>query len=187
MSNVEGECFLSVTRHSINLLDIVPSPGLVQDRLERSVETGQGEPALAGFGFHPVLLADTFQQLWPPDKLRVQSANRRIAKQAEEFICEHYHDAVHLEDICRETGVGLRYLQRSIRAYFDVTLTELLESVRMEAAHRDLSKLRLEESTVTQVALDNGFTHLGRFSVAFHQRFGEKPSERLARRSGQKS
>jgi AraC-like DNA-binding protein len=92
-----------------------------------------------------------------------------------------------LEDICRETGVGLRCLQRAIRAYFDVTLTELLESVRMEAAHRDLSNLRLEESTVTQVALDNGFTHLGRFSVAFHQRFGETPSERLALLPGQKS
>jgi AraC-like DNA-binding protein len=57
----------------------------------------------------------------------------------------------------------------------------------VEPAHHDLSKLRLEESTVTQVALDNGFTHLGRFSVAFHQRFGETPSERLALLPGQKS
>jgi len=57
----------------------------------------------------------------------------------------------------------------------------------VEPAHHDLSTLRLEESTVTQVALDNGFSHLGRFSGAFHQCFGEKPSELLARRSGQKS
>lgn len=139
------------------------------------------------------LLAATFSWIdeatgrWQPEKLRVQSVHRRIARQTEEFIYEHYHDEVNLEDICRETGVGLRCLQRAIRAYFDVTITELLESVRMEAAHRDLSTLRLEESTVTQVALDNGFSHLGRFSVAFHQRFGEKPSELLARRSGQKS
>jgi AraC-like DNA-binding protein len=68
-----------------------------------------------------------------------------------------------------------------------MTLTELLESVRMEAAHRDLSRLNPEESTVTRVALDNGFSHLGRFSVAHHQRYGAKPSEVLARRSGQKS
>jgi AraC-like DNA-binding protein len=123
---------------------------------------------------------------WPPEKLRVHSVQRRIARQAEEFICEHYRDAVHLEDICHETGVGLRSLQRAMRAYFDVTISELLESVRMEAAHRDLSRLRLEERTVTQVALDNGFSHLGRFSVAFHQRYHEKPSEVLARRAGQK-
>jgi len=124
---------------------------------------------------------------WPPEKLRVHSAQRQIARLAEEFIYEHYVDAVHVEDICRETGVGMRYLQRSIRTYFDVTFTELLESVRMEATHRDLSRLSPEKSTVTQVALDNGFSHLGRFSVGFHQRFGEKPSEVLARRSGQKS
>jgi AraC-like DNA-binding protein len=139
------------------------------------------------------LLAATFGWIggatgrWPPEKLWVQSAHRRTAKLAEEFICEHYRDAVHVEDICRETGVGIRYLQRSIRTYFDMTLTELLESVRMEAAHRDLSRLNPEESTVTRVALDNGFSHLGRFSVAHHQRYGAKPSEVLARRSGQKS
>jgi AraC-like DNA-binding protein len=124
---------------------------------------------------------------WPPEKLRVQSSHRRIAKLAEEFICEHYRDAVHVEDICHETGVGLRYLQRSIRTYFDVTITELLESIRMEAAQRDLSTLCPEESTVTQVALNNGFSHLGRFSVKYQQHYGEKPSEVLARRSGQKS
>jgi AraC-like DNA-binding protein len=159
--------------------------------LSRTVLSLLREP---GEDLHPErlsnLLAATFSWIgesegrWPPEKLRVHSVQRRIAKQAEEFICEHYRDAVNLEDVCRETGVGLRSLQRSVRAYFDVTITELLESVRMEAAHRDLSKLRLQESTVTNVALDNGFTHLGRFSVAFHQRYGEKPSEVLARRSG---
>ena len=74
-----------------------------------------------------------------------------------------------------------------MRAYFDVTFTELLECVRMEAAHRDLSTLSPEDITVTRVALDNGFSHLGRFSVAFHQRYEEKPREVLARRLGQKS
>jgi AraC-like DNA-binding protein len=162
--------------------------------LSRTVLSLLREP---GEDLHPErlsnLLAATFSWIgesdgrWSPEKLLIQSVHRRIAKQAEEYICEHYHDAVHLDDICRETGVGLRSLQRAIRVYFDMTITELLESVRMEAAHRDLSMLRLEESTVTQVALNNGFTHLGRFSVAHRQRYGEKPSEVLARRSGQKS
>ena len=38
-------------------LNIVPAPGLVQDRFQRSVETGQGKPALAGFRLDPVFLA----------------------------------------------------------------------------------------------------------------------------------
>ena len=124
---------------------------------------------------------------WPPDKFRTHPAHRQIAKRTEDYICEYYRDAVHVEDICRETRVGLRTLQRCVREYFDVTITELVESVRMEAAHRELSMLRPEETTVTQVALDNGFNHLGRFSVAYHKRYGETPSERLAQRPSQKS
>jgi AraC-like DNA-binding protein len=68
-----------------------------------------------------------------------------------------------------------------------VTVTELIESVRMNSAHRELSELRPEESTVTQVALDNGFSHLGRFSVAYRERYGETPSDRLAHLAGQKT
>lgn len=124
---------------------------------------------------------------WLPDKLPFQPAHRRIAKLAEDYICEHYQDAVHIEDICRETGVGLRSLQRCVRNYFDVTITELVESVRMEAVHRELSALHPEDTSITRVALDNGFNHLGRFSVAYRQRYGEMPSERLAQRPGQKS
>ena len=122
-----------------------------------------------------------------PDTFRSQPTQRRIAKKAEEYICENYRDSVHIEEICRETGVGLRTLQRCVRMYFDVTVTELIESVRMESAHRQLCSLRPEEFTVTQIALDNGFSHLGRFSVAYHERFGRKPSEHLAHKPGQKS
>jgi AraC-like DNA-binding protein len=123
----------------------------------------------------------------PPGKLQYRPVHRQIARKAEEYICEHYRDAVHIEDICRETGVGLRTLQRCVRKYFDVTVTELIESVRMNSAHRELSELRPEESTVTQVALDNGFSHLGRFSVAYRERYGETPSDRLAHLAGQKT
>jgi len=123
----------------------------------------------------------------PPEKLQAQPARRRIAKRTEEFILEHYHDNVQIEDICRATGVGVRTLQRCIREYFDVTVTEFLESVRLSSAHGELSTLSPLDSTVTHIALDHGFNHLGRFSVAYRQRYGVTPSEQLARRSGQKS
>ena len=43
-------------------LDIIPSPGLVQDRFKRRVETGKYEPALTRNRFDPILLAHTFRQ-----------------------------------------------------------------------------------------------------------------------------
>jgi AraC-like DNA-binding protein len=138
------------------------------------------------------LLASTFSWIGestdrcPTEKLGNPSTHRQIAERAEDFISEHYRDTVLVEDICRETEVGLRSMQRAIRKYFDVTIIELLESVRMTGAYRELSVQNSEERTVTQIALDNGFSHLGRFSVAFHHRYGLKPSEVLAQRPRQK-
>lgn len=139
------------------------------------------------------LLAATFSWIGethgplPPEVFRSQGACRQVAKKVEEFIYGHYRGEVNMEDICRESGIGLRSLQRAVRHYFDVTTTELLESVRLEAAHRDLSTQRPEQTTVTQIALDSGFTHLGRFSLAYYHRYGVKPSEQLAQLPGRKS
>jgi transcriptional regulator GlxA family with amidase domain len=85
-----------------------------------------------------------------------------------------------LEDLCRETEVGIRTLQRCFREYFDLTVTDYLKTVRLDAAYRELKASNGERNTVTQIALQNGFTHLGRFSAAYHMRFGEMPSETLA-------
>ena len=52
----------------------------------------------------------------------------------------------------------------------------------LNAARLDLVADDSPLHTVTEIALDNGFTHLGRFSVNYRELFGESPSETLARR-----
>lgn len=110
-----------------------------------------------------------------------------VAKRAQEFIEERYDEPVHIEDLCRETGAGVRTLQRCFREYFDITISEYLKTVRLDAAHRDLDALHPSYDTVTAIALQHGFTHLGRFSVEFRERFGESPSELLAMHAGGES
>jgi len=110
--------------------------------------------------------------------------NVRIARSAKEYIETSFHHPVHLEDLSRHTGVGIRMVQRCFRAHFDTTITDFLKAVRLDAAYRELAVKYPGETNVKQVALQNGFTHLGRFSVAYRQRFGELPSETLAARPG---
>jgi AraC-like DNA-binding protein len=124
---------------------------------------------------------------WQPKDLRVREPCRRIAKLTEEYIQEHYTDAIPIEDICRVTGVGVRTLQRCFREYFDVNISEYISSVRLQKAHRELVASHRSEKTVSHIALKHGFTHLGRFSVLFRQRYGDFPSEVLALRAGCKS
>ena len=55
---------------------------------------------------------------------------------------------------------------------------EFLTEQRLHRAHEKLLKARLADS-VTNIALDCGFNHLGRFSQLYRKRFGERPSETL--------
>ena len=113
--------------------------------------------------------------------------NVRIARSAKEYIETNFHHPVHLEDLSRHTGVGIRMVQRCFREHFDTTITDFLKAVRLDAANRELAVKYPGETNVKQVALHNGFTHLGRFSVTYRQRFGELPSETLAARPGVKT
>ena len=116
------------------------------------------------------------------DRPRSYGARHRVAKLARSFIEEKYRNAIHLEDLCTVTGVGVRTLQRCFREYFALTITDYVKTVRLEAAHRQLAAADPAHDSVTRIALAHGFTHLGRFSTAFRERFGESPNETLRNR-----
>ncbi|MGC2655752.1 MAG: helix-turn-helix domain-containing protein, partial [Mycobacterium sp.] len=55
-----------------------------------------------------------------------------------------------------------------------------LRNVRLDSARRMLTQPS-DGTSVTNVALAAGFSHLGRFSREYSRRFGELPSESLRR------
>ncbi len=106
-------------------------------------------------------------------------------KRAQEFIEEYYYGAVCSQDLCRVTGVGVRTLQRNFREYFGLTISKYLKTVRLDAARRELATAHPSQVSVAEIAaLRHGFNHLGRFSIQFHERFGDSPRETLAMRAG---
>ena len=106
----------------------------------------------------------------------------RVAKLAQEFIEANYRQPVRIEDLCRITNVSARSLQRCFRAYFDVTISDYLKTVRLNAAHRALIAAHPLKDTVARIAVNHGSSHLGRFSTEFHKHFGQLPREVLAMR-----
>jgi transcriptional regulator GlxA family with amidase domain len=114
-----------------------------------------------------------------PESINGLKAHSRIAKDAQEYIETKFRGPIHIEDLCRHTGVGMRTLQRCFREYFDLTITDYLRTVRLDSAYRELTATESGEASVTQITLNNGFTHPGRFSVAYRVRFGESPSDTL--------
>ena len=124
---------------------------------------------------------------WGPESMTINPERARIAIKAQEYIEEYHGDCIRMQDLCGVTCVGVRTLQRCFKEYFDVTVSEYLKTKRLDAAHRALGDAHLESDTVTEIALNHGFSHLGRFSVEFKDRFGESPGLTLAKTECQKS
>jgi len=78
-------------------------------------------------------------------------------------------------------SVSTRTLQRHFKAFLGKTPQAVLHDIRFERAREDLLRAS-STSKVTDIALRYAFVHLGRFSVEYRERYGEKPSETLLRR-----
>lgn len=99
---------------------------------------------------------------------------------AEQLFRERARSTATVADVARELGVSIRSLQAGFRESRQITPTAFLRQIRLEAAHRSLTQ-GAPSTSVTDVALESGFTHVGRFCAAYKAAFGETPVITLRR------
>ncbi|MEH1098034.1 AraC family transcriptional regulator [Micromonospora sp. CPCC 205561] len=104
----------------------------------------------------------------------------RLVRRACELINDHHREALTVGDVAEALGVGVRTLQDSFRRELGTTPTAYLRARRLDAVHRAL-RAAPPGTSVTTLAVDHGFAHLGRFAGEYRSRFGESPSETLRR------
>jgi AraC-like DNA-binding protein len=107
------------------------------------------------------------------------AARIRIAHRAKDYIEHNFQQTIRMDEVCQDADAGLRTLQRAFLEYFSVSFTQYLKLVRLNALQRDLRAAVPSEWTIAELGSRNGFCHLGRLSVDFHQQFGKTPSETL--------
>jgi transcriptional regulator GlxA family with amidase domain len=95
------------------------------------------------------------------------------------FIHDNAQTDIGLSDIAAAVGVTPRAVQYMFRRHIGTTPLEYLRRLRLDLAHRDLQAADPAVDTVTAIAGRWGFTHAGRFSIAYKQAFGTKPSRTL--------
>jgi AraC-like DNA-binding protein len=104
----------------------------------------------------------------------------RLVRRAIQFVEEHGSSALTTSDIAAGIGASIRALQAGFRKWRQVTPTEYLRTVRLQRVHAALLQAN-PSTTVTDLALEHGFLHLGRFSQHYKRTFGESPAATLAR------
>lgn len=111
---------------------------------------------------------------------RMLGAALRHVRLAEAFLAAHAADPLSLARLAGAAGTGERSLQLAFRAVRGVTPREALAAIRLERA-RDMLLSPTDGARVTDIAIQTGHGHFGRFAAAYRTRFGETPSETLRR------
>ena len=106
-------------------------------------------------------------------------AVRRVAY-VEAWIDAHLGEAITMGRLCTATGVSARSLQLAFQRRHGMSPMRYLFERRLAAAHRRIVGGDGRED-VTGIATGLGFTHLGRFAVAYREAYGESPSQTLRR------
>lgn len=101
------------------------------------------------------------------------------AWQAQDFIHAHLHEQISMPLLCRELRISRRQLEYAFRTAFEVAPKEFIQLMRLNEGRRRLMTARRRGLSVTDVAMDVGVNHLGRFSTSYRELFGETPRATL--------
>ena len=105
----------------------------------------------------------------------------RDVRRAIDYIEANLDQPITLTDLVATTGVAGRTLFMHFKSFKGVSPMRYLRNARLMRVRQSL--LRADpEASVTEVAMSLGFTHMGRFSVAYRRYFGESPSQTLRSR-----
>jgi AraC-like DNA-binding protein len=168
LTSPAGESLRSLTRWVARELDRPGTPvagGPVAEHLEQAL-----------FSLFLTCVAEPF----PPLDRSNPVLGRIKLSDLEGFILANLQQPLSIDSLAAFTGVSPRAVQLAFRHYRQCTPMEFIRRARLNAVRQELLA-RGGGVTVTEVALQFGFFHLGRFSDAYRLQFGERPAETLRR------
>lgn len=116
---------------------------------------------------------------------RSARANRRVAvRVARELIHSKLAEPLRLSELCQHARLKIRSLEYGFKEVTGLTPVAYIRSLRLNAAKKALQKPAGDKRSISEIAMDTGFWHLGQFAADYRNLFGETPTEtrrRLAR------
>lgn len=110
---------------------------------------------------------------------RALRRQQRLVELAALYVERRQEFRTTVTEICQALGVGRRTLEYAFREVLGTSPKAYFMQRALERAHHKLQLSSPADSTVTQVATEFGFWHLGRFAVTYRTTFGETPSQTL--------
>lgn len=102
----------------------------------------------------------------------------RSIRRACAYINANIHRPITLQQLAGAAGVTAATLTRHFQCYLGDAPMKYIRDRKLERVH-ELLQQRTASESVTDVALQYGFNHLGRFANYYRRRYGELPSDTL--------
>jgi len=91
-----------------------------------------------------------------------------------DFIRDHHHERITVEDLAARAGLSPRQLHRKFREVFGLSVQEFLVKTRIRAASDSLLR---GDATIAQIAADFGFCDQSAFTQLFRKHLGLTPRQ----------
>ena len=104
---------------------------------------------------------------------------RQLIRKAENYVAHLTNQPLRIGQLCREIDVSERTLRDAFYKVTDTSPLASLKTQQLNRVYRVLRDVDPDEVLIKQVAIANGFSHLGQFCKDYKQLFGELPSETL--------
>ena len=111
------------------------------------------------------------------DQATLRSSRRDVVRRADEFLAAALDPVCTVTDLCAALGMGRRSLERAFQETIGVGPKEYLQLRSLKAVREALLDPAMIGETVTSLAMQHGFWHLGRFSSVYSSHFGELPRD----------
>jgi AraC-like DNA-binding protein len=106
---------------------------------------------------------------------KVSSRRCRLAM---EFMRDNLCRGTTISGVASYAGLSVRALQVAFRRYYNVTPSQMLRNLRLDAVRAALEHAD-DANTVTGVLLDHGVSSTGHFAAQFRKRFGITPRDAM--------
>jgi len=159
----------------------IASRRLVRIMSHLRARAGSLTPSTADFWKRSIVecMAANVMSSLPPDDTGWLPSARRLIRRVEEYLDEAGTRPVHVSEICAALSVSRRTLHRAFQEVFGLGPVSFLRHKRLCAVHSILRESAPGSTTVSAVAMQQGFYELGRFSQYYLAMFGERPSQTL--------
>ncbi|MCM0612070.1 helix-turn-helix transcriptional regulator [Marinobacter sediminum] len=104
------------------------------------------------------------------------------------YIARHMKERIQLGNLSEASGVSKRTLGYLFLHTYGITPMAFLKQERLKKARMLLQHADPSRTTVTSIAQECGFAHMGQFSLDYKRQFSESPSDTLLQsRTGERS